>query len=148
MTFTLMQDQARATQQNRRVSKTKAKAVQNSTKFRPQVAITKFKRNYQATYGDPQQAAKVEHGRVTSTTGETFPLKTIKIVPVGAAAVSAGTVHAIKLRDGGVLMLLTLQNILSDVEPMAMSKASKELREEFAAQGKHYDTTMNKMAGN
>ena len=110
-TFMLMQDQAKAIQKNKRVSETKAKAVQNNTTFRPQVAITKFKRNYQATYGDPQQAAKVEHGRVTSTTGETFPLKTIKIVPVGAATVSAGTVHAIKFRDGGGDILHTLQNI-------------------------------------
>ena len=111
MTLMLMQDQARAIQQNKRVSETKAKAVQNSAKFRPQVALTQFKNNYQATYGDPQQAAKVEPGRVTSTTGETFPLKTIKIVPVGAATVSAGTVHAIKLRDGGGDILHALQNI-------------------------------------
>ena len=54
----LMQDQARAIQQNKRVSETKAKAVQSNTTFRPQVQITNFKRNYQATYGDPQQAAK------------------------------------------------------------------------------------------
>ena len=94
-TFMLMQDQARAIQHNKRITETKAKAVmQGDGVFRPQVAITKFKRNYQATYGDPRQATKVERGVVTSTTGEAFPLKTVKLVPAGAAAVSAGTVHA------------------------------------------------------
>ena len=76
-TFMLMQDQARAIQQNKRVSETNAKAVQNSTTCRPQVAITEFQRNYQATYGDPQQAAKVEHGRVTSYDGGNLPTKAI-----------------------------------------------------------------------
>ena len=52
-------------------------------------------------YGDPHQTRKVERGVVTSTTGEAFPLKTVKLVPAGAAAVAAGTAHARKLHDGG-----------------------------------------------
>ena len=60
---------------------------------------------------------------------------------------SAGTVHARKLRDGGGDILQTLQNILNDEQPMAMSKAAKELRDEFVAQGKSYDTTMKTVGG-
>ncbi len=54
--------------------------------FRPQLELTKFKRNYQATYGEVHQAAKVAHGRVTATNGENFPVKTIKIVTFPAVA--------------------------------------------------------------
>ena len=39
------------------------------------------------------------------------------------------------MRDGGADILQSLQSILSDGEPMAMSKAAKELRDEFAAAG-------------
>ena len=69
-TFMLLQDQARAIQHNKRIMETKTKALtQGDGAFRPQIAITKFKRNYQATYGDPHQTRKVERGVVTSTTG-------------------------------------------------------------------------------
>ncbi len=91
--------------------------------------MTKFKRNYQATYGDPKTTAKVANGRVTATTGETYPLKQIHIVPVGSTVVTAATTHARKMRDGGDVILQALEDILRDGEPMAMSKAAKELRE-------------------
>ena len=123
-------------------TETKAKAALENT-FRPQVGVTKFKRNYQATYGDPKTTAKVENGRVTATTGETYPLKQIKIVPVGSTAVTAATAHARKMRDGGDLILQTLQDILRDGEPMAMSKAAKELREALV----DYNQTMKKIGG-
>ena len=51
------------------------------------------------------------------------------------------------MRDGGADILQSLQSILSDGDPMAMSKAAKELREEFAAAGRHNDTTMKKVGG-
>ncbi len=77
VTFMLQQDQARDLQHNKKVTETKAKAALENT-FRPQAGVTKFKRNYQATYGDPKTTAKVENGRVTATTGESYPLKRIK----------------------------------------------------------------------
>ena len=128
VTFMLMQDQARAIQHNKKITETKAKAALENT-FRPQAQITKLKRNYQATYGDPQQTARVEGTRVISTTGESYPLKQIKIVPAGSTAVTAATAHARKMRDGGAVILDALQDILRDGEPMDMSKAAKELRE-------------------
>ena len=108
-----MQDQARDLQHNKKITETKAKAALENT-FRPQVGVTKFKRNYQATYGDPKTTAKVENGHVTATTGETYPLKQIKIVPAGSTAVSAATTHARKMRDGGDLILQALQDILRE----------------------------------
>ena len=50
-------------------------------------------------------------------------------MPVGSAAVTAATTHARKMRDGGDVILQALEDILRDGEPMAMSKAAKELRE-------------------
>lgn len=89
VTFMLMQDQARGIEQNKKITDKKAEAVLGNT-FRPQLSIAKFKRNFQATYGDPQQAARVEAGRVISTTGESYPLKAVKIVPAGAVGVTRG----------------------------------------------------------
>ncbi len=109
VTFMLMQDQARDLQHNKKVTEIKAKAALKNT-FRPQVGVTKFKRNYQATFGDPKTTAKVENGRVTATTGETYPLTQIKIAPAGSVAVSAATTHARKMRDGGDLVLQALQD--------------------------------------
>ena len=142
VTFMLMQDQARDLQHNKKVTETKAKAALENT-FRPQVGVTKFKRNYQATYGDPKTTAKVENGRVTATTGETYPLKQIKIVPIGSTAVTAATTHGRKMRDGGDLILQALQDILRDGEPMALSKAAKELRETDI----DYNAKMKKIGG-
>ena len=105
--------------------------------------MTKFKRNYQATYGDPKTTAKVENGRVTATTGESYPLKQIKIAPVGSTAVTAATTHTRKMCDGGDFFLQTLQDILRDGEPMAMSKAAKEFREMDI----DYNAKMKKIGG-
>ncbi len=80
-TFMLLQDQARGIQINKKLNEKRTAAVlQEGTKFRPQLKLTKFKRNFQSTYGELQEAAKVEHGRVVSTTGETHPLKTIRVI--------------------------------------------------------------------
>ncbi len=58
-------------------------------------------------------------------------------------AVSAATTHARKMRDGGDLILQTLQDILRDGEPMALSKAAKELRETDI----DYNAKMKKFGG-
>ena len=82
VTFMLMQDQDRAIETNERNAKRKTAAVHESGMFRPQLALGKFKRNYQATYGDPERVRSVNGGRVTSTSGNTYPLKQVKVVPV------------------------------------------------------------------
>ena len=80
-TFMLLQDQARGIQINKKLTEKRTAAVlQEGAQFRPQLKLTKFKRNFQSTYGELQEAAKVEHGRVVSTTGETHPLKTIRVI--------------------------------------------------------------------
>ena len=84
VTFMLMQDQARAIEHNKKMTERKANAVMEG-QFRPQLQLNKFKRNYQATYGEVHLAAKVERGNVISTTGAKFPLKTIKVVQVAPA---------------------------------------------------------------
>ncbi len=57
--------------------------------FRPQLELTKFNRNCQATFGEVHQAEKVEHGRVIATTGANFPFKTVKVVAFPVAAAEA-----------------------------------------------------------
>ena len=66
--------------------------------FEPQLGLTKFRRHFQATFGDVHQAAKVEHGRVIATTGASFPLKTVKVVAFPAADVEAPVPDRRRLR--------------------------------------------------
>ena len=89
--FMLLQDQARAIQHNKKITEKKTAAVMEGN-FRPQLELTKFKRNFQATFGEVHQAAKVEHGRVIATTGASFPLKTVKVVAFPVAAAEAAPV--------------------------------------------------------
>jgi len=149
-TFMLMQDQARALQHNQKNADQKKSALRAGGAFRPQVALGKFKRNFQATYGDPKQVQKIEGGRITATTGETYPLKQVKVVPVGASAIdTSSTAHARKMRDGGNIILLTLKEILQGEDKMSLTKAAQELRAElnFRARGRDYNEIMKKIGG-
>ncbi len=150
VTFMLMQDQARAIETNAKNAERKTAALlqEGGGTFRPQVALGKFKRNFQATYGDPKEVRSVQFGRVTATTGETYPLKQIKVVPVGAGAVQTTTTpHARKLRAGGNIILEALGRVLEGEEKMAISKAAGELRAELRADGQSYDELTKKIGG-
>lgn len=89
--FMLMQDQARNIAHNMRLTERRKGALERAGgTFRAPVKLEKFKkRNFQATYGDPQTAAGVSMGTVQTAGGGEFPLKQIKVVPVGARRVAA-----------------------------------------------------------
>jgi hypothetical protein len=85
----LLQDQARAIAQNVKNTDNKKKALEEAGgTFRAPVTLTKMKkRNFEATYGDPQKADRISAGRVFTAGGESYPLKQVKVVPLNAARV-------------------------------------------------------------
>ena len=99
--FMMLQDQARAIAHNQNITKKRTQALNAAGgTFRAPIRVEKFKKRiFHATYGDPEQAASVAAGRVTTTTGNQYPLKSIKIVPATARRV--GTARAQPQRLGG-----------------------------------------------
>jgi transposase InsO family protein len=136
VTFMLMQDQARAMQHNRTITKQKSAQLQEAGAFRPQATLGKFKRNFQATYGDPQTVSKIEGGRVYSTSGQNYPVKRVRVVPVSARVVGNRTAEEKKMANGGAIILDALEGILAGHERMAISKAAIEIRDVFINDGK------------
>ncbi len=135
VTFMLMQDQAKALQQNQKVADRKRTAVERTGTFRPQIALGKFKRNYQATYGDPEQVGSVGNGRVTSTAGNTYPLKQVKVVPANASRIRGSA----PVR--GRVILEALRGLLRGGKTLSLSNAATALRAEVA----NYDKALEGM---
>ncbi len=135
VTFMLMQDQAKALQQNQKVADRKRTAVERTGTFRPQIALGKFKRNYQATYGDPEQVGSMGNGRVTSTAGNTYPLKQVKVVPANASRIRGSA----PVR--GRVILEALRGLLRGGKTLSLSNAATALRAEVA----NYDKALEGM---
>lgn len=133
--FMLLGDQAKALQQNNRLNKKREEQLGRTDTFRPQEAkLTKFKRNFQVTYGDPRKAHKVEAGRVHTATGESFPLKQVRVVPASARAVKDfGGQGSRRIERGGGAILDALEGLLREEEDgkISLSKAAKVLRGEL-----------------
>ncbi len=145
--FMLMQDQARAIQHNQKITEKKTAELQQARTFRPQAALTKFKRNFQATYGDPQNVSRVENGRVYSTSGQNYPVKQVKVVPASSQSVPGARPDDRKMARGGTLILDTLEGVLEGVDQMAISKAANEMRDVFRNDGKDYNATLRAVGG-
>jgi transposase InsO family protein len=146
--FMMYQDTARAIKHNQRLTERRTAAVERTGTFRPQTTLSRFKRNFQATYGDPDNVRKVEAGRVHGVSG-TYPLKQIKVVPAGAGEVRTSETSAAnrKMELGGALILDALAKVLEGQEQMALTKAAVELRKVFTSDGRDYNATLRRVGG-
>ena len=145
--FMLLQDQARALQHNMKLNKERERELaRTGGTFRPQLELTKFKRNYQATYGDPKTAQRVEAGRVHTAGGESYPLKRVRVVPAGSSAVVTGRENQ-KMKNGGSAILAALARVLEGGEAMSLNRASRGMREDMAANGQSYDAVLKAVGG-
>ena len=145
--FMMMQDQARALEHNQQLGERRKAQLEHTGTFRPQVALGKFKRNFQATYGDPDNVRKIEAGRVHGFSG-TYPLKQVRVVPAGAGEVKTSEAATNrKMELGGTVILDALAHVLEGHEKMSLSKAAGELREVFRNDGRDYNATMRKVGG-
>ena len=143
-----MQDNARSVQSNANAIQKRGTELEQTGTFRPQVAVSKFKRNFQSTYGNPEQVQRIEGSRIYSTSGQNYPLKQVRIVPVGATTVKGShTVPSQKLARGGNEILGMVENILEGSAPMAISKVALELKEIFLQHKQDYKEILKKVGG-
>jgi len=101
--FMLLQEQARGLTKNHAQNAAKEAQLKGTGTFRAPVAMTTFKRNFQATYGDPQEVHTIKAGRVHTTSGDSYPLKQIRVVPAvdkGGVRKLAGLEKALKKSMG------------------------------------------------
>jgi transposase InsO family protein len=120
--FMLLQDQAKNMKHNKAVGERRTTALAQTDTFRAPVpgSTGKFKRSYQATYGEPLKVADVTAGTVLDTTGGRHALKSIKVIPVNSSSAGQrlGPNETLpnKKRHLGSTIIAALEDVLDDVE--------------------------------
>ena len=153
--FMLLQDQAKNMQHNTALAAKRTAAVEDTGSFRAPLpeSTGKSKRSYQATYGEPQQVASIRGGTVTNSQGDTYALKSIKVIPVNSSAAqqqfAPGQDRPAKKRLAGGPIITTLAEILEEEEggQMSISKAAATLKEQLRSDGKNYEEVLKKTGG-
>ena len=142
--FMLQQDQARSIQHNKKLTTRRQTALEDAGGFRVPLpdSTSKFKRGFQATYGDVKQMADVRGSTVTDTDGGKHNIKQLKIVPVSSsAAIPAPVNNALpaKKKRLGTPILDALAQVLEGEEKISLTKASGLMRLQMTANGQNYN---------
>ncbi len=153
--FMLLQDQAKNMQHNAALTDKRKTAVEATGSFRAPLpeSTGKFKRSYQATYGEPQAVASVRGGTVTNTQGEKYALKSIKVIPANSSAAqqqfAPGQDRPAKRRLAGGAIVTALVEILEGAEEgrLSLSKAASTLKEQMRSSGQDYAEVLKKTNG-
>jgi hypothetical protein len=153
--FMLLQDQAKNMKHNTALTTRRETAVENTGTFRAPLAEStgKFKRSYQATYGEPQQVASVSGGTVTDTKGGKHLLKTIKVIPANSSDAeqqfAPGQDKPAKKRLAGGAIIVALVKVLEEAEggQMSISRAAALLKDAMRQDGGNYAETLKKTSG-
>ena len=144
MRFLLLQDQARALQHNKKLTAKRHDNLEDAGSFRAPLpeSTSKFKRGFQATYGDVKQVASVRGSTVTDTEGKSHNLCQLKIVPATSSATIpavANTAGPAKKRRRGAPILDALAQVLQGEELISLTKASGLMRAQLSANGQNYN---------
>ena len=153
--FMLLQDQAKNMQHNMALAAKRTAAVEDTGSFRAPLpeSTGKFKRSYQATYGEPQQVASVRGGTVTNTRGDKYALKSIKVIPANSSAAqqqfAPGQDRPAKKRLAGAAIITALVGFLEESEggKMSISRAAALLKEGLRSAGQSYEEVLKKTGG-
>ena len=142
--FMLLQDQARALEHNTKLTAKRRGNLEDAGGFRAPLpdSTSKFKRGFQATYGDVKQVANVRGSTVTDTEGKSHNLKQLKIVPANSSAVAPAAVSTAgpaKKKRLGAPILDALAQVLQGEEQVSLTKASGLMRAQLTADGQSYN---------
>ncbi len=137
--FMLLQDQAKNMQHNMALTKRREASVEDTGSFRAPLpeSTGKFKRSYQATYGEPRQVASVKGGTVTDTQGGKHALKSIKVIPANSSDAqqqfAPGQDRPAKKRLAGGAIITALTTLLEEEKggQRRISKAAAKLKEQM-----------------
>ncbi len=150
--FMLLQDQAKNMQHNTALSEKRTAALENTGTFRAPLpeSAGKFKRSYQATYGEAQQVASVRGSTVTDAQGKKYALKSIKVIPLdsGAAAQRLGAneqgPEKKRQRGGSILEALALLLAEEEDQKLSISKAVALLKDQLRLDGQDFNELLKK----
>ena len=118
--FMMLQDQEKSMKHNTALGDRRATALAQTDTFRAPLpgSTGKFKRSYQATYGDPLSVASVRGGTVTDTTGKQHALKSIKVIRANSSSaeqrLGVNDTLPNKKRQRGAAILAALQLVLDE----------------------------------
>ena len=131
--FMLQQDQARNLQHNKKLTARRQHALEDAGSFRVPLpdSTSKFKRGFQATYGEVKQKASIQGSTVTDTDGGKHNIKELKIVPATSSAAipaAASTTGPAKKKRLGAPILNALAQVLEGEEKISLTKASGLMR--------------------
>jgi hypothetical protein len=145
--FLLQQDQAKNFRHNKRLTERQQARLEADGAFRAPLpgSTNKFKRGFQATYGEVQRPQSVRGGIVTATDGSRHALKQIRTVPVDSSRVTpsfgADTAGPARKRAKGGSILDVLAELLRDGR-VSLTKAAQLLRARFKEDGRDYDLVL------
>ncbi len=140
----LQQDQARSLQHNKKLTARRQNALEDAGGFRAPLAdsTSKFKRGFQATYGDVKQMADIRGSTVTDTDGGKHNIKQLKIAPISSSAAIPAPVNTTgpaKKKRLGAPILNALAQVLEGEEKISLTKASGLMRTQMIANGQNYN---------
>jgi hypothetical protein len=144
VSFMLQQDQARSLQHNKKLTARRQNTLEDAGGFRAPLpdSTSKFKRGFQATYGDVKQMASIRGSTVTDTDGGKHNIKQLKIVPATSSAAipaAASTAGPAKKKRLGAPILNALAQVLEGEERISLTKASGLMRTQMTANGQNYN---------
>jgi hypothetical protein len=152
--FMLLGDEEKKMTHNKALGDRRTAALEQTKTFRAPLpgSTGKFKRSYQATYGEPLQAADVKAGTVTDTTGNRYPLKNIKVIPVNssdaAQRLGPNETRPDKKRQQGSTILAALEFVLDeedgDEKKLSIARAAYLLKDRMRINGEDYGATLKK----
>ena len=148
--FQLMQDNARKFQANKELNQQRVRKLQETEAFRAPLpeSVSKFKRGFQATYGDVQKVAGIRGSTVTAQDGRSIDIKQIKVVPADSSTAQQrfGTNDRLgedKRRKGGPILAALRQLLRAhEKDEMSLSRAAQLLREDLARDGQDYEAIL------
>jgi hypothetical protein len=152
--FMLLQDQEKKMNHNTALGERRATALNQTGTFRAPVpgSTGKFKRSYQATYGEALTMADNKAGTVTDTTGKQHALKSIKVIPLNssdaAQRLGPNETKPAKKRQLGSTIMAALEIVLDEEEgeekKLSLARAAYLLKDRMRLNGEDYSATLKK----
>jgi len=150
--FQLQQRQARNFKHNQTITQRRQAELDDSGQFRPPLAVTRFKRGHQTTYGDVTRVRDIRGGIVTATNGKQYGLKRVRIVPADSSGAQANfgdnvAGPARKRAKGAAILNLLEEELQGGEEQLALSTVAIRLRARMKDSGQDYDEILASTRG-
>ena len=152
--FMLLGDQEKKMTHNKELGERRTATLNQTDTFRAPLpgSTSKFKRSYQATYGEQLKVRTVEAGTVTDTAGGKHALKSIKVIPLNssdaAQRLGPNETRPDKKRQLGATILAMLEVVLDDEDgdekKLSLARAAYLMKDRMRLNGEDYGAILKK----